>query len=742
MEIVRSNEYNQSIGKYKLLSSTAGVGSIITTQIGYYILVSDINKWKFVKKAQSIVEDIRAETADDKVRYDLAKKRIGQRGIYFVDDKRFRDFLRTEKELAELICLIGIPDIALNEHFNSPNWKDHPINQLLKKKGEDAKAEEYMVLGTHFPKWFKNADGLLKTYSEWKSLWNNSGHQSIYFVPPRDANKRIVANTVPLVKRLKDADGVSYTIDLYQELSQTNLVLICPNGHLSDIPWPKFLRWRTELFIGVRDRNTDKGEALFNELECETCCPQPQLKWTESKTKSEGYGSIYIECMNCGLGSGGTNQPKINLEGINNLKPLCPGHRPWEVETSGDNDSIPRELCVGYNTIAGSQHMQIALVTGNNIYYANGFSSVYIPENLAKNKDPLLLEAKDIAERMMIFFKGRTRQQFCEDQINIHFLTNNNIIVNDPKLFLFALKNEIIGVDEEIVAIDPYEQYRFEEYQCFINNSKIEVKNGLKFADILLPIGLNRFFTKIQQIEELRITQVQLDFNRVKPKERIKIDDEIVVSATGQNIYSLTDQELFVLPANESFGEGIFFQFNDVELQDWASKFMLRDDPKYNHFFFDHDLKAQGAAFKQKIKNNGLKHFIIHSFAHILMRELEFSCGYPTASLKERLYISDRMSGVLIYTAEGSEGSMGGLVWQGSPLQIEKLIKKGLSRAWDCSSDPLCWESEGQGLFGLNLAACFSCSLVSETACEEMNLGLDRSILVDHNHGFFKDLLN
>jgi hypothetical protein len=53
----------------------------------------------------------------------------------------------------------------------------------------------------------------------------------------------------------------------------------------------------------------------------------------------------------------------------------------------------------------------------------------------------------------------------------------------------------------------------------------------------------------------------------------------------------------------------------------------------------------------------------------MMMRELEFSCGYPTASLKERLYISTnaekQMSGLLIYTAEGSEGSMGGLVSQG-----------------------------------------------------------------------------
>lgn len=127
------------------------------------------------------------------------------------------------------------------------------------------------------------------------------------------------------------------------------------------------------------------------------------------------------------------------------------------------------------------------------------------------------------------------------------------------------------------------------------------------------------------------------------------------------------------------------------------------------------------------------------------MRELEFSCGYPTASLKERLYISSNndknMSGVLIYTAEGSEGSMGGLVSQGEPFKILEIIRKSLSRSSNCSSDPLCWESEGQGVFELNLSACFSCSLVAETACEEMNLGLDRRVLVDENFGYFKDIM-
>ena len=200
------------------------------------------------------------------------------------------------------------------------------------------------------------------------------------------------------------------------------------------------------------------------------------------------------------------------------------------------------------------------------------------------------------------------------------------------------------------------------------------------------------------------------------------------------------------MPANEVYGEGLFFQFDDNKIDEWIEQNKDILNNRFTRFFFrEIDSQSQGAGIKQKIKNNGFKHFLIHSFSHLMMRELEFSCGYPTASLKERLYISENtempMSGTLIYTAEGSEGSMGGLVSQGETEKIMEIILKGLNRSLDCSSDPLCWESDGQGIFDLNLSACFSCSLVSETACEELNLGLDRRVLIDKDFGFFKDLL-
>jgi len=267
----------------------------------------------------------------------------------------------------------------------------------------------------------------------------------------------------------------------------------------------------------------------------------------------------------------------------------------------------------------------------------------------------------------------------------------------------------------------------------------------LRFNDIQLSNELINIFKKIQQVEELKVTNVQLDFTRVKPKERIVVNGEVKESSSGQNIFSIDPKELFTLPANESLGEGLFFEFSNEHIDKWISENVVGLVNRFEKYLKEvPNPNSQGLSSKMKIFNNSYKHFLIHSFSHMMMRELEFSCGYPTASLKERLYISTNpekeMSGLLIYTAEGSEGSMGGLVSQGEPEKVLEIIKKGLERSVNCSSDPLCWESDGQGIFDLNLSACFSCSLVAETACEEMNLGLDRRVLVDEEFGYFKSI--
>lgn len=757
MKVLKQNQYNQGVGKYKLLSSTSGVGSIITTKLGSYVLISDINKWRFVKWANSKVEIIRTNNSDDRKVFELSKAEILNRGLEFIDDQRFIKFVKSEKSLENLVCLIGIPHMALNESFNTPNWKNHPIRTALQNTGEqfEGVSSHYMINGTHFPKWFKNSDGELKLIREWFTFWEKECRKYPdtlkldNFAPPRDALSKKA-----FIRELnsKNEDGNPIKIREYKTLEQTNLILICPNGHLSDIPWANYLRWKTEKYLRLRP-DVDKGENLMSNELVGPCCSNPKLKWTESKTKSEGYGSIYIECNSCGIGSGSDkDKPKINLEGINSLEPYCVGQKPWELDI--ENPSItPYENCfIRNDNKNGREKMRIALVTANNVYYANGFSSLFIPMHLAENKPKTLIDAINILEKKYSKYFERTainREEYWNSKFDFNdFLIDNDIIPENEGFFKIQLESEFLNIANSIEISDKHEEYRWQEYRCFSTHSTlpdIEINKGLRFKDIQLPNELIDFFKKIQQVEELKVTNVQLDFTRVKPKERIVVNGEVKESSSGQNIFSIDSKELFTLPANETLGEGLFFEFSNEYIDKWISENTANLEDRFEKYLKElPNPNTQGLSSKMKIYNNKHKHFLIHSFSHMMMRELEFSCGYPTASLKERLYISTNpeklMSSVLIYTAEGSEGSMGGLVSQGEPEKILEIIKKGLERSINCSSDPLCWESGGQGIFDLNLSACFSCSLVAETACEEMNLGLDRRVLVDEEFGYFKKI--
>jgi hypothetical protein len=322
MKILNQSQYNQGIGKYKLLSSNAGVGSIITSKLGSYALILDINKWKFIEWANRKISIIRENESDNQKIYNQARIEINNRGLLLVDDKRFVEFLKIEKELESLVCLIDIPHMSLNESFNTPNWNNHPIKTALDRNEEVGKSSDYMINATHFPKWFTNRKGHLKKINDWKDIWKKECQKQggilkdYHFAPPRDGNdfrSEFYA---------KNIEGTLVKNKVYQTLNQTNILLICPNGHLSDIPWSKYLNWK------LNHRNDDpEANHLLN---YDGCCTKPELIWTESKNKSEGYGSIYIHCNNCV--SGKDQSFKVNLEGINSIKPKCKGEKPWEQE--------------------------------------------------------------------------------------------------------------------------------------------------------------------------------------------------------------------------------------------------------------------------------------------------------------------------------------------------------------------------------------------------------------------------
>ena len=59
----------------------------------------------------------------------------------------------------------------------------------------------------------------------------------------------------------------------------------------------------------------------------------------------------------------------------------------------------------------------------------------------------------------------------------------------------------------------------------------------------------------------------------------------------------------------------------------------------------------------------GIRYALLHTFAHLLIRELALECGYSSASIRERVYAesgTSPMAGVLLYTAAAdSDGTLG-----------------------------------------------------------------------------------
>lgn len=196
-------------------------------------------------------------------------------------------------------------------------------------------------------------------------------------------------------------------------------------------------------------------------------------------------------------------------------------------------------------------------------------------------------------------------------------------------------------------------------------------------------------------------------------------------------------ESISYFPAIESYGEGIFIDFDSKKIEVWEEEnanFISKRIGDIQHNFDKNKRPEQERIITAKF-------ILIHTFSHLIMKELEFLCGYSASSLQERLYIGKEMQGILIYTIAGSEGSYGGLVSLAKSDKIGKIIKSALARATDCASDPICYhtDSEGQGSGGTNLAACYSCALLPETSCEEFNSFLDRRLIVDKNHRYFKD---
>lgn len=715
MEIKHKNQLNNGVGKYKVLSSNAGVGSIVTSKWGGFIMPKSVSDWEFVKNITKRITDYKTKRNALPLMQDV-NDYAEQNGVQLINDERFVEFLRNNESLTSLMCLVGVPHMNLDRN-NKCDIDNNPIVKRVKQSyGIRLDASNLVIPSIIFPRWFySKKKRCLYPIEEWKQIWVtdtcNNGNVD-FFAPPRDPYAKTMR---PLYEKNDDKR-------VYEPLEQLAMALICPNGHISDIPWDKYFEAKLD------NENPLKKEDfnLFNYQKPHSCNHKLQL--LDDPNNPESFGRLY--CTEC--------KKSVSLEGIMNLRTICAGEKPWE-------EGSKKDSC--------EEKMRWTMVTSNSVYYAENFSSLYIPSQYLRvdqinQSDPTpptddqkailnILEYAYGAYKAVYANRNKTRKDFTEDICEF-----NNALMGNGYSLLYDEREEIIQYflldDPTSIVETSREDYRLKEYEVFNGHSSLnDPDNYLSFSDIDLPDNFSSFFNKIQQVDKLTITSVQLSFSRVQMPQLTRRGGDIAYDHTPMKIFKESPDELLVLPAIQVAGEGIFFSFNQAAVNEWEEKTKEQYMARYKNIAA-HD-SIYNNVYQKMNRYGDAKFYMLHTFSHIVMKQLEFTCGYPVSSLKERLYFSDKMCGVLIYTADGSEGSMGGLVWQGQKDIIRKIVVGALKNALDCASDPICWEAENTAQ--LNYAACFSCAMVSETACEERNVGLDRYTLVHKDNGFFASLI-
>jgi hypothetical protein len=510
-------------------------------------------------------------------------------------------------------------------------------------------------------------------------------------------------------------------------------ISVCAGGHLSEFPWKEWIGCQCtgdgNLFL------TDRGGSELSSIriECRSCPADSSGKKGRSLS-----GTTVKPDVEEG------EQSALQKAGI-----TCPGERPWLGEGTTETDCK--------NPLVG------ALINQTNLYFPRTISAIALPD-LHPVDDSIMQLRAQIEEDAGKIGVARTLWNMgdrpgavalIQAGLSSRNITNEATVVDKILESLFSPAAAALPTGAATPA-DPERDllaFRRAEFNIIRHevNDPDRVPN-LRVIRTSVPEDLAPWFSKVNLVERLRETRAFHGFDRLEQSTNpLAGMPETALRQLFRNPPSQRQDQW--LPAVEVFGEGIYLEFDGDHINQWQE-----DHSSWLEHRLDDGFITRIAGVFQTLpplgsagRNWASRYLLVHSFAHILINQLVFECGYSTASLRERLYISaDQaapMAGILIYTAAGdSEGTLGGLVRLGRPERLGPVLRRALTRASWCSADPVCSEQlGGQGSRLANLAACHACVLLPETSCETINQGLDRAMVVgtpdNREEGFMAELL-
>lgn len=433
-------------------------------------------------------------------------------------------------------------------------------------------------------------------------------------------------------------------------------------------------------------------------------------------------GRQLIKCINCGS----EVQFEPQKEGLKPLKP-----QPWIFEKIADEpEGIKRKG-------------ELVEINHPSVYSPVNLDGLVIPPESNNNENSQtisdILKYTDDLDGII-----HAPSEFLKKQRASQFSRKTGISVGEIHKAVNLYEFGTIESDVQELIGTPG-QMREEEYealiteQSFFPSADFKTRHLTPFFEHLretLPLELQNvgyIIKDLIRVERLRKVHVFQGFLR----SQRDLDPE---QSTAKKTVTPEDKEKYLpqlvqpnivgnadwLPAINLYGEGIFVTLNPRWLRPWALHSGIAQ--RINELVVHYEISES----QETVDEVTPEFVLLHTLAHLVIRELEDKCGYPASSLSERVYSSreSKMSGFLIYIAVADKsGSLGGLMEQAEPTSFLAVLDGAIKRAQWCTLDPVCSDHGGQGRDGLNRAACHGCTLVPDTSCDYGNVFLDRILI-------------
>ncbi|MDF2012301.1 DUF1998 domain-containing protein [Priestia megaterium] len=488
---------------------------------------------------------------------------------------------------------------------------------------------------------------------------------------------------------------------------QVPFVVVCEHGHLSDFPWHEWVhRNEHTTCTGSLRIKMSGGTTLDSwQVVCEGCKDRRSLKGVTSTYKDERAGSF--------LGD------NLNSEGSKKYK--CEGYRPWCGDIKEECEAPP--VAILRNSI--------------NVYMSKKISAIAIPGNHSENVDWIISKIDSPAKYMLRL--NLVRHDNMKDKIsfirdNLRMELKVNTTDEEIETALIYLESAATIEYDETELENPEAILREKEFEKLIEHvqsESLKIEPEWIYEDEETARNYYRpYLQRLSRVLRLKETIVLYGFDR-KDEDMSKNYESYY--PTLYRDYDTVKEKW--LPAHEVYGEGVFIQLNLEQINKWET------NPKVQKYFEQYLTRVRHVQHRTE-EILSPRNVMLHTLSHFLIDEFANTSGYNRASIRERLYLGENQVGVLIYTSAGdSEGTLGGLVRLGEKKKFFPLLDQAIMKSEWCSSDPVCTElgeSQGQGVNGLNGAACYNCSHIPETSCEHWNRYLDRNLVTDEEIGFFK----